>query len=258
MLGYQGDEIEEAPVKKNDAAPAKADDAPANAAKPDDAAAKPDDKPADDGAPKGPVADIPEKTAEEKKKALADNPIGLKEHLKKYSATFSKDIDELWKAQDSDGNGFLTKDESKKFMESLVECIDAGKKAFYDPSKFDEHFKQFDLDNDSFLSKSEMAVFIKKAFNKNNPVMAVPEKTKEEKLKALADNPLSLKEYLKDYCKTVSFSKDIDTLWKDRDLDGNGYLDKEEAKLFLMDVTLCIDQNRRAFYDPKKFDDYFT
>lgn len=142
-------------------------------------------------------------------------------------------------------------------MDCLVECIDISKKAFYDPSKFDEHFKQFDVDGDKFLSKSEMVVFIKQAFNKNNKPIELPEKTKEEKLKALADNPLTLKEYLKDYCKTVSFSKDIDTLWKDRDLDGNGYLDKEEARLFLMDVTLCIDQNRRAFYDPAKFDDYF-
>lgn len=37
----------------------------------------------------------------------------------------------------------------------------------YDETKFDALFDRFDENSDRFLSKSEMAVFIKKVFNKN-------------------------------------------------------------------------------------------
>ena len=37
----------------------------------------------------------------------------------------------------------------------------------YDETKFDALFDRFDENHDRFLSKAEMAVFIKKVFNKN-------------------------------------------------------------------------------------------
>ena len=132
-------------------------------------------------------------------KALADNPVSLKEYLSNYSAKFSKDLDELWKEKDKDGNGWLDKEEGRLFLAAVAECIDQERKVLYDPNKFDEYFKKYDTDGDNFLSKSEMVVFIKKVFNKKNTPVAVPEKTKEEKLKAIAENPVTLKEYLKNY-----------------------------------------------------------
>lgn len=67
-----------------------------------------------------------------------------------------------------------------------------------------------------------MTAFIKKVYSKKNTPIAIPEKTKEEKLKANAENQLPLKEYLAKYGGV--FSKDLDEIWKEKDTDGNGYL----------------------------------
>ena len=65
-------------------------------------------------------------------------------------------------------------------------CIDQNRRAYYDPSKFDDYFKQFDTVGDNLLSKSEMTALIKKVYSKKNAPIAIPEKTKEDKLKANA------------------------------------------------------------------------
>ena len=108
---------------------------------------------------------IPEKTKEEKLKALAENPISLKEYLKDYKSVFSKDIDDLWKEQDKDSNGYLNKAEAKLYLEELTKIVDSEKGQYYHPDKFDEMFKKMDEDKNEMLSKSEMSVFIKKAYN---------------------------------------------------------------------------------------------
>jgi hypothetical protein len=51
-----------------------------------------------------------------------------------------------------------------------------------------------------------------------------------------------LKDYLKNY--SVKFEKDLDDLWSEKDADGNGWLDKEETKTFMVELSQTIDQER--------------
>lgn len=84
-----------------------------------------------------------------------------------YTAKFTKDLDHLWETHDVDQNGYLDRSEARKFVKEIQRVIDKERAQFYDESKFDALFDRFDENNDRFLSKSEMAVFIKKVFNKN-------------------------------------------------------------------------------------------
>lgn len=49
-------------------------------------------------------------------------------------------------------------------MDSLVNCIQADRRANYSPEKFESLFDKFDMDKNNFLTKAEMAVLIKKTF----------------------------------------------------------------------------------------------
>ena len=55
----------------------------------------------------------------------------LSAYLKKYRATFSKDIDQLWEQHDVDKNGYLDKIEAKKFMHEVSKIISKDKAKFY-------------------------------------------------------------------------------------------------------------------------------
>jgi Ca2+-binding EF-hand superfamily protein len=99
-------------------------------------------------------------------KANALNQLPLKEHLAKYSGVFSKDLDDMWKEKDSDGNGYLNQEEAKAFLEEATKVVDKEKGQYYFPANFDALFKKFDIDGDKILTKAEMAAFIKKAYRK--------------------------------------------------------------------------------------------
>lgn len=120
-----------------------------------------------------------DKTAHQRKADLKYCPVTLKEYLAGYKGTFSRDIDELWNTHDLDKNNYLDKEEARPFIAALVDCIDAERKQYYDPSNFDKLFKSIDENNDNFLSKGEMAVFIKKTFAaKGAQCCKVPNNTK--------------------------------------------------------------------------------
>lgn len=87
-------------------------------------------------------------------------------YLANYTAKFTKDIDALWTYHDIDRNGYLDREEASSFVFEISECIDQDRALNYDPSKFDTLFDRFDENNDLFLSKAEMATFIKKIFTK--------------------------------------------------------------------------------------------
>ena len=58
---------------------------------------------------------------------------------------------------------------------------------------------------------------------------------------------------------SVTFSKDLDQLWMQHDVDGSGWLDKSEAKLFIEKLVECIDDRERAaLYDPQNFEIIFN
>ena len=94
----------------------------------------------------------------------------MKDHLAKYGGVFSKDLDEIWKEKDTDGNGYLNQEESRAFLEEATKVVDKEKGQYYFPANFDALFKKFDVDGDKILTKSEMSTFIKKAYSKKNGV----------------------------------------------------------------------------------------
>lgn len=72
----------------------------------------------------------------------------------------------MWTKYDSDGNGYLDKDEAKPYIEHVAKIIEAERAKNYQQDKFDELFDLFDEDQNGFLSKAEMATLIKKTFKK--------------------------------------------------------------------------------------------
>jgi hypothetical protein len=72
----------------------------------------------------------------------------------------------LWKHHDIDKNGYLDREEARSYVFEISECIDRDRAKNYDPDNFDQLFNRFDENNDEYLSKSEMATFIKKIFTK--------------------------------------------------------------------------------------------
>ena len=68
----------------------------------------------------------------------------------------------------------------------------------------------------------------------------------------LAENQVTLKTYLANY--KSNFSKDIDKMWAEHDVDGNGYLDRQEARTFVQEISQIIEQERAKNYEPSKFD----
>jgi Ca2+-binding EF-hand superfamily protein len=53
------------------------------------------------------------------------------------------------------------------------------------------------------------------------------------------------------------FKKNLDDLWTELDVDGNGYLDKQEAEPFLDMVALIIQGDRAKNYEKLKFIELF-
>ena len=50
------------------------------------------------------------------------------------------------------------------FIEKVTQSIEGGRASNYDKDKFDEMFERFDEDHNGYLSKVEMAQFIKVLF----------------------------------------------------------------------------------------------
>lgn len=87
--------------------------------------------------------------------------------------------------------------------------------------------------------------------SRNSDLNMSPEK--KEKLKMSSSKKLS--EYLKKY--QVKFSKSLDDIWEETDIDNNGYLDRSEAKEFLNKVTGVIEEERAKNYNLDEFEDLF-
>ena len=77
-----------------------------------------------------------------------------------------------------------------------------------------------------------------------NKVEEIPEKTLEQKKRQLRNNPIKFSEYLKNY--SLKINKDLDQMWDEKDYDKNGYLDKSEALVFVIELTNYIDDYSRA------------
>ena len=63
----------------------------------------------------------------------------------------------MWDEYDVNGNGYLERDEAKKFIDKISKCIGKDRAKFYKRDKFDQLFDEFDEDANGILSKGEFA-----------------------------------------------------------------------------------------------------
>ena len=65
-----------------------------------------------------------------------------------------KSIESIWLLYDQDHSGYLDKDETKKFVQNILN--NAGENNKYSESNFEKCFKEFDMDGSGTISKDEM------------------------------------------------------------------------------------------------------
>lgn len=68
-------------------------------------------------------------------------------------------IDDIWYLYDVDKDGFLDRDETRKFACEVI----GSKHRTYTKEEFEFIFNEFDTDRSGTLQKSEMCAFIKRA-----------------------------------------------------------------------------------------------
>ena len=71
----------------------------------------------------------------------ANKKSSFDDFLKNYPVKFSTPLDELWQQNDNDNNGYLDKEEAKKFLDEVVKVIQKNRKRNYDKAKFDQYFE---------------------------------------------------------------------------------------------------------------------
>ena len=74
-------------------------------------------------------------------------------------AVIAKCVDEIWTKYDDDGNGYLDKEETKRFVQDTLSDMADG--AGFNDEDFDQCFREFDKDNSGTIEKGEMVQFIK-------------------------------------------------------------------------------------------------
>ena len=70
-------------------------------------------------------------------KLLKRNKTPLSRYLQNYDVKFERPIDEMWDEYDVNKNGYLERDEAKKFIDKISKFIDKDRAKFYKRDKFD-------------------------------------------------------------------------------------------------------------------------
>lgn len=175
--------------------------------------------------------------------------IKLTDYLKNYSASFSRDLDQLWIEWDHDHNGWLDRDEAFSFVRVLSDCIDdLSRVQTFSRKSFDAIFDKFDEDNNGFLEKAEMAVLIKQVFKRPEWLTRGEEKQKVVKQKDLST---LLGSYRDNFCI------DVDALWEHVDYDGDQYLDRMECRAFMNYLVQFTSEEKARNYSEMKFVELF-
>ena len=78
-------------------------------------------------------------------------------------AVIKKCVEDIMREYDTDGNGYLDKNEAKTFVEKTLGEMqaDSGSQGFSDDD-FNACFNEFDKNGDGTIEKDELAQFIKK------------------------------------------------------------------------------------------------
>ena len=73
----------------------------------------------------------------------------------------AKCVEQLWAQYDTDGNGYLDREETKRFVKDSMTEMGANTSEFTD-AHFEETFREFDVDNTGTVTKANMVTYMKK------------------------------------------------------------------------------------------------
>ena len=75
-----------------------------------------------------------------------------------------KAVDDIWGNYDTDGNGYLDKEECRGLIKSMMSEMEGAdfKEADYTEAEFEACFQEFDRDGNGRIDKDEIAKFILK------------------------------------------------------------------------------------------------
>lgn len=122
-------------------------------------------------------------------------------------------IDTIWDNFDEDGSGDLDKEETRVFVDQLLQDLKGEK---ITDQGFEEVFEKFDEDKSGTVEKDEMVEFIKHFINLDN-----------------GSEDESFSESSGDGIEDQAIMEMIDTIWDQYDEDGSGDLDKDETRRFV-------------------------
>jgi len=93
-----------------------------------------------------------------------NNPMTLSVILHSYAKNFSINIDTEWDKCAQGDQKVMSKEEVRMFFATISKYICEERGQFYDQNNFDSLFTEIDEDENGFLTRNEVAIFIKKAF----------------------------------------------------------------------------------------------
>ena len=135
-------------------------------------------------------------------------------------------IDIIWDQYDDDGSGDLDKDETRVFVNQLLNDLNFEQ---ITDNEFDKVFSKFDADMSGTVEKDEMVEFIKHFINKDE------QNSDEESSSESSDD-----------IEDQAILEMIDNIWDQYDEDGSGDLDKDETRRFVEETLtkLVGDQDK--------------
>jgi len=168
----------------------------------------------------------------------------LDEHLEGYKNKHFKNLsfEKIWNKVDINKSRSLDRDETKKFIEAILENAKTDKEKIkrYDPANFDNLFNEYDYNKNEVIEKDEMAIFIKKVFSDPKP---------EE---------LTISEHLGTYCQHFEGGAvQIEKLWNANDENHSGILNMKECIKFIYDLIDCVDKSMMHNYQPESLDRHY-
>lgn len=84
----------------------------------------------------------------------------MKDQLSEAEMMIQQTVEAVWSNYDTDGNGFLDKDETFNFVLDSLRSM--GQEANLTREAFEEAFAEYDADGTGRISKGEMAAYLKK------------------------------------------------------------------------------------------------
>ena len=121
-------------------------------------------------------------------------------------------------------------DTSKRFLDEIANAMsDKDRVETYRKCEFEELFHEFDDDKNGYLSKGEMAQFIKVVFQKNIPESHIILTDPDETVR-------TFEHFLGKFYSKIFVDKKVDEEWLKLDTENKGVIKKKQTKIFLKSI----------------------